>query len=333
MKEPSSRNVTASWLARLAVGTIAACLALTGPVAWAQETWLSALGAVPASRPDNAAAAAEEAEGSANPYPVTLAVEYALVSDYIWRGANFSEAPRERTEKLNHQLDVSLSADLKDLNLPDFGSITFDVWFEWYEGQRAFGPGVETTLQEVDYTLSWSYEVPETPVTVELGWIAYTFPNATGDFYSSYEVYGSISLNDGALFGSEDGVLNPSVTYYWDYDVVKAGSLVVGFEHEFDLSALGDAPLLRATTITPSLGLLVDNRYWDKALAPTGHKSTRLATVEVGLKAGFDLNELLDIPARYGGFSAGVFVNFSDALREDLLNDEFYGGATVGFEW
>jgi len=291
-------------------------------------TWLAAVQA------DAASPAAVADEGSANPYPIALGVEYTVVSDYIWRGANFSEYTGEGREKLNHQLDVSLSADLKDLGLTDFGSITFDAWFEWYEGQRTMAPGSETSMQEVDYTLSWAYDVPKTPVSVELGWSAYTFPNAGGDGYSSYEVFASVGLNDGKLFGQDEGVLNPSVKYNWDYDLVKAGSLVVGIEHEFALAGMAPTmPILKDMTITPSASFLVDNRYWDKAIGGTGHKSTRLAAIEYGLAAGVDLNSALGIPAKYGAFSVSAFVNFSDALRDDLLNDEFYGGASFGFEW
>ncbi len=304
---------------------------LAGPASAGENTWLAAAEAEAAPAP----APQGEAEGSANPYPITLAVEYAVVTDYIWRGANFSEYAGEGREKLNHQLDVALSADLADLGLPDIGTITFDAWFEWYEGQRSMAPGSETSLQEVDYTISWGFDVTDA-VSMELGWIAYTFPNAGGDGYSSYEVYGAISVNDGALFGLEDGILNPSVAYNYDYDLVEAGVLTIGIEHEFALGDLTDAPLLSDMTLTPSATVIVDNRFWDKAIGGTGHTSTKISSVEFGLAVGVDLNSLLDIPAKYGGFSAGAFINYSDALRDNLgaaMNDEFYGGVTMGVEW
>jgi len=325
----SYRNVEKAlprWLTGLAALTVAMGLAL--PAGAGESTWLAAVEADAAP-----AAAPAEVEGSANPYPVTLGVEYTVVSDYIWRGANFSEYAGEGRERLNHQVDVSLSADLADLGIGDFGSITFDAWFEIYEGQRAMAPGSETSLQEVDYTLSWAYAIPETPVSVELGWIAYTFPNTGGDGYSSYEVYGAVAFNDGALFGQEDGVLNPSIAYNYDYDLVEAGVLTLAVEHEFAISDLTDAPVLKDMTITPSATVVIDNRFWDKAIGGTGHTSTRVGFVDYGLAAGMDLNSVLDIPAKYGAFSLGAFVNYSDALRDDLLNDEFYGGMTIGLEW
>lgn len=321
------RNTLSGRLGGWAVLTMTVILAPALSAEAGENTWLAA---VEAAAP---AAAPAAPEGSANPYPLTLAIEYTVVSDYIWRGMNFSEYPGEGRERPNHQLDVALSADLKDFGLPDFGSITFDAWFEFYEGQRAMAPGSETSLQEVDYTLSWAYDIPETPLSVELGWIAYTFPNTGGDGYSSYEFYGTISLNDGALFGLDEGIINPSVSYNYDYDLVEAGVLTIGIEHEFALSELSDAPILKHMTVTPSASALIDNRYWDKALGGTGHTSTRLAFIDYGLAASVDLNGLLDIPARYGGFSLGAFVNYSDALRDDLLNDEFYGGVSIGMEW
>jgi len=309
---------------------VAMTLAAAMPAHAGEKTWLAALAADATAEP---ASAPGKAEGSANPYPVTLAVEYTMVSDYIWRGANFSEYAGEGREKLNHQVDIALSADLKDLGLPDFGSITFDAWFEIYEGQRTMAPGSETSTQEVDYTISWAYDIPKTPVSIELGWIAYTFPNTGGDGYSTYEVYASVGVNDGALFGLEDGVLNPTVTYNYDYDLVEAGVLTITVKHEFALDDLLGLPTLKHMTLKPSASALIDNRYWDKALGGTGHTSTRLAVMDYGLALGADLNGLLDIPERYGAFSLTTFVNYSDALRDDLLNDEFYGGVTMGMEW
>ncbi len=40
--------------------------------------------------------------------PITFSFDYTIVSDYIFRGLNFSEYPGEGREKLNHQLGVGL---------------------------------------------------------------------------------------------------------------------------------------------------------------------------------------------------------------------------------
>ncbi len=267
--------------------------------------------------------------GRAKRWPITFNLDYTVVSDYVWRGFNLSEFKGEGREKVNHQLGAAVSVDLDQ-----FGSVGFAWWGEFYTDQKSLGfdPSgtADTHLQEADYTLNWSYEFKNIGVGMELGWIAYEFPNVSGDGYSTYEIYASLSFNDGKWFGLEDGVLNPYVAYYLDIDLVEGGWFELGISHEFSLSE--DKPLLKDLTLTPSLVLGVDNRYWDKALGTT-HRSTKLAVLLWGLELGYDLSGALGIPAEYGSVSLTAFVNFSDALREDLLNDELYGGMTLAYEW
>ena len=132
-----------------------------------------------------AAGTAGGEDGAAPPVwdkPFTFSVDYTLVSDYVWRGINLLEYAGEGREKFNHQMTVGLALDSEKLTGTDFGTFSASFWFEWYAGQNdaAFGGGAHH-LQEVDYTLSWSYDVPGTPVSVELGWIAYQFPWVAGD--------------------------------------------------------------------------------------------------------------------------------------------------------
>ena len=279
--------------------------------------------------------------------PLGFSIDYTLVSDYIWRGMNFSEFPGEGREKLNHQVGAGISLDLDEkLGLStNLGTVGFSVWGEWYAANKSdrFN-GVpntsDTHLQEVDWTINWSYDVGETGVSVEAGWIAYEFPNAKRDAYATYEFYGKASFNDARILGVddvkglEDGIVSPSVSYYYDYDLVKGGWLEFGVEHGFNFPQ--EAGPLKHISITPSLALGVDNRYWDKAVGGTGHKSTRLATIVYGLTVGYDLGSALSMPAKYGSLNVEGFLNFSDALRADRaigLSDELFGGVRIAYGW
>ena len=64
-----------------------------------------------------------------------------------------------------------------------------------------------------------------------------------------------------------------------------------------------------------------------------GRDSTRLANITYGLAMAYDLSGALNIPEQFGSLGITGFLNFSDALRDDILNDEFWGGMTVGYEW
>ena len=303
---------------------------VVAPAMGEETTWLAAA--------DAEAGPAAGGSKSSNPLPVTFGVEYTLVSDYIWRGFNFSEYAGEGREKVNHQLDVKASAALKDLGLPDVGKISADVWFQFYGGNEALNAQADNNLQEIDYTIAWEYALPDTPLTIGLGWIAYQYPHNGGDLHDSYEVFGSIALNDGALFGRDDAVLNPSIAYYYDYDLVNAGVLVGAIKHTFALDELVEGTrIIRDITLTPHALIIFDNRYIDKALdaagAPTGNKSNKFSSVEVGLAAGYDLGKALDLPEDLGDLNLSVFMNFSHGLRRRLMADEMYGGMKVGWEW
>ncbi|MCH8967222.1 MAG: hypothetical protein IID43_06050, partial [Planctomycetes bacterium] len=112
----------------------------------------------------------EPADGQVQQRPWSMGLTYSLYSDYIFRGINFSEHAREGREKANHQLSIDLDLDLASLwgGAPgSLGSLAFSTWFEWYADQEILNPAAGgNNLQEVDYTIAWSYDVEEIASTV-----------------------------------------------------------------------------------------------------------------------------------------------------------------------
>jgi hypothetical protein len=167
-----------------AAGLFAAGLALAasaGQVSAGEApatTWLGAAASLAAVEAPPAETAKPE---WTKPIPLSVAVDYTLVSDYIWRGVNLSEYRGEGRERPNHQMNVALSYDTGD-----YGSINAAFWFEWFSGQRQLTPGCDSDLQEVDYLLSWSYLVKPLATKVEAGWVAYQFPQSSGDLQTTY---------------------------------------------------------------------------------------------------------------------------------------------------
>lgn len=287
-------------------------------------TWLGAAASLAAVEASPAEAAKPE---WTKPIPLSVAVDYTLVSDYIWRGVNLSEYRGEGRERPNHQMNVALSYDTGD-----YGSINAAFWFEWFSGQRQLTPGCESDLQEVDYSLSWSYVVKPLATKVEAGWFAYQFPQSSGDLQTTYEWFIGLSFDDSKLFGTESGVLNPTVKYYYDVDLVEGGQyLELGISHDFALASLGcdKTPILKDVTITPSALLSVDHRYFTS--------STQLSSLLYGLAFGYDLGKALCMPQRCGSLKLTGFLNYSQALglKDDVsgCQDEFFGGVRVGYAW
>ena len=317
-------------------------IAASGIVTHAEEEkdnaaiWLSAATADSHGQTEVAQPATAEPKGWTKPLPITFGIEYTLVSDYIFRGINFSEYAGEETERLNHQLSVGVSYETES-----FGTFAFGVWWEWYEGQEnpAFDDDAHSHLQEVDYTISWSYDLSNlcesVPVTFETGWIAYTFPQEMDDVYYTHEWYVTLSLDDGALLGLDAPILSPYIAYYLDMDDFQGSWIEWGISHDFALADLGcgGVPVLKDITLTPSYVMGISHRY----ITTSKGKGTHLANNQFGLNVAFDLSGALNLPDYFGSLTLNGFINYrlagSDRLQKEVLNDEFWGGMTIGYEW
>lgn len=322
-REKKSRKVTV--IAAMALAWVVSAGSLAR--AESSSAWLnlgSSLQAAVAEAEDAAPAPAAPAK-----LPISFGFEYSVVTDYIFRGVNYSEYAGEGRERLNHQLGVWLEYDTGQCGV--FGAY---IWFEWFPGQNHQIDGAASLLEN-DYILYWRYAIPNTPVTVELGWAAYVYPEYTGDWKTTYEVYTKVSLDDSSLFGTKKAVLNPYISYYHDIDVVQGGWLEIGINHTFalaDCPVLGDLAVLKHMSVKPSLALGVDHRYLPNALG-TGQASTKLGTLVYGLEVSCDLNAALKIPADCGAYSISGFMNYSQALRDKLIEDEFWGGVKLSGSW
>jgi len=83
--------------------------------------------------------------------------------------------------------------------------------------------------------------------------------------------------------------------------------------------------VLRHMTVTPSFVMGVDHGQLSGG--------TRLAHVQCGLDVSFDLGTALGLPANCGTLTLNGFLRFSDAVFNAVLNDEFWGGVTIGYGW
>jgi len=338
------RNTTTCLIAGLV------CLAVALPAAGAEDegssSWLESaqrLAAGPAGETGSATDA--EPAGWTKPIPVSFSIDYTLVSDYVFRGVNFSEYPREGREKLNHQLGIGFEIDTADLGLP-IGVFGASMWFEWYAGQQRISPWTGSNLQEADYVLYWKSALGETGLELELGWIAYHFPfirksgsPIPSDFAYTNEAYVTVSYDDSKLFGTDSPVLSPYVSYYQDVDDIRGGWLEIGVGHDFalaDCAALKDTPILKDLTVSPLLVLGIDHRWYDKAgFGADNAVGTRLGNLTYGLNISYDLSGALGLPEQIGSLTVAGFLNYCQSFHDDspAVGDEFYGGMTVGWAW
>lgn len=274
--------------------------------------------------------------------PFSFSINYTLMSDYIFRGINFSEFPGEGHEDLNHQMGTSLG-----VSLGDWGSIGFDTWFEWFAGQEQINPrNGDDNLQEVDFVVYWSYDLESIDTALTIGWTYFLFPNtartlredaskANNNDDRTHEWWFSLEHNDAWMWrwlwaDNEDGILNPS--FFFSQDIgIGSGTAIwmeLGLSHEFALA--------ENVTVTPSWTLGIDHSYYHY-FAGARTESTRLANMLWGLDVSYDLNDLLSLSETWGDVTISGLLFFSDALGnpEDngIIQDEFFGGVSLAYSY
>ncbi|MFH0980849.1 MAG: TorF family putative porin [Planctomycetota bacterium] len=268
--------------------------------------------------------------------PFSLDLTYYLYSDYVFRGVNYSEYGTEGREKPNHQMTTDLTVDLGLLvgqEAGTYGTFCFGTFFEWYAAQKRLDPthGGQN-LQEVDYALSYTYEVEPIATTFTLGYNFYTLPNAKSGNTSEWSLL--LEHNDAWMWkwllpDNEDGILNPSFFFAQDVEAADGGSWI-----EFGLSH--DFALFENFTLTPGVIFAIDHRYLDPVLG-TGDGATQMAYIQYGLIASYDLAPLLHLPERMGAVTLSGFLYYNDAVGNladhGRIEDELHGGMSIGWSF
>ena len=214
--------------------------------------------------------------------------EVTFETKYIWRGQTLGDDPVI-------QPGASIS---------DYG-FTFSVWGNYDTGSL-------DRFTEWDYVFDYTFNIGEArelfgfskggefldPLGISLGYTYYTFPNLDGDAYDSHEFYVGLAY---------DILLQPFITYYYDFDSGEGSYLEFGIGHSFDLGS----------EIESNIGITA------------GYN---------GSQWGFDssMSNLLfsgdmSIPL-FEYFTISPNVNYSLAL-DDQYDSEFYGGVTVSVEY
>lgn len=271
-------------------------------------------------------------------FPFSLGVSYALYTDYIFRGVNFSEPDGEGREKLNHQMTVSL-----DWNTGKWGTLGFDAWFEWYAGQKMIDPDRGgQNLQEVDYTIRWSYPLEAIATDLTIGYTFFVFPNlahtlrqdrARGNNNDdrTHEYWFSLEHNDawmwkGLFPDNDEGVLNPSFLFAHDVGCILGTWMEFGLSHGFAV------PGVEHLTVTPGWTVAAQCNYWKHGFFLVG--DTWSLSVE------YDLAGALKLPKWAGSLTlAGELYFFNawgnfegpDTNGQIRGQDEFWGGMTINW--
>ena len=284
--------------------------------------------------------------GWRKPIPVSFVIDYTLVSDYIFRGMNFSDPKpgygqnNEGRRWPNQQLTTGV-----EVSLGNFGRVGGVVWFEWYCGQSALTPyDSDKTLQQVNYFIYYGYRFAEIGLDAQVGYLWLDFRRSGID---TQEINLKLTWDDSILlralgFDVKNPVLNPYLFVAFDVDFAASGVYYqLGMNHAFSLAAMGlsDVPFLKDVTITPSMSISGDHNYLNKLSglrSNGGHNESQLDNIVYGLDVSYDLKNALGIPDQYcGKLYVKGFLNYSQPLPDarHLINDELWGGISIGYGW
>jgi hypothetical protein len=299
-----------------------------GNSAWAADDQQAAPAVVPAEKPAESMPAIENAPPEK---PFSLGVRYYLLSDYLFRGINFSEYAGEGREKPNHQMTTSLDIPLGKGG--EYGTFGFDTFFEWFAGQKHIN-GSGQNIQEVDYTLRYSYDVAAINTVATIGWTEFTFPNVTGvgDDDRTHEMFLKLAHNDASWwrwmgYQGDDGILNPTFFIAYDWHMARGTWMEFSLSHPFEIA--------KNLTFTPSVTFAIDAGYLGTLLKTDDH-DFRYAYTQFGGDLTYDATELLHLPAWAGTVTVGGQLFYTvptESARHTGLDNEFWGGMNVGWNW
>jgi hypothetical protein len=240
-------------------------------------------------------------------------IKITYLSDYLFRGVNrqdFIDAVTSTRSgaQANFQFDGKLQFDLGKFPHPFIGIFA-----------NVLDSDPISTFQEVRPV--YGAELRIRPLIMAAGNNIYSFPNRNE--LSTGEVWGKITLDDAAIFKRDEPILSPYIYGAYDYDLYNGWYIEAGVTHDF---------IIEKTGITITAQAAVAYVLGNSAFAgPTG-RDTGFQHYELGLIGRYSLNQLLNIPARYGQWTFNGYLYYTDGLSDDLRADsQIWGGA--GIQW
>jgi len=213
--------------------------------------------------------------------------EVTFETQYIWRGQTLGSDPVV-------QPGASVSSH----------GFTFSVWGNYDTGDP-------DRFTEWDYIFDYTFTMGDfreklggdeawkflDPISISNGYTYYTFPNLSGGDYDSHEYYVGVGY---------DVLLQPFVTFYYDFDSGDGAYWEFGGSHSFEVEGI-------ALDLGITTGYNVGQWGYDSSF------SNVLFSSEVGIPL-------------FKYFTISPNVNYSVALDEQY-DSEFYAGLKIGFTY
>ncbi|MBS3820621.1 MAG: hypothetical protein KGY81_02530 [Phycisphaerae bacterium] len=289
----------------------------------------------------------------------TIAIDYTMVSDYVFRGINFSEYPGEGREALNHQLGLNL-----EWGLGDVGRVGGGIWWEWYADQNDASSGFNTNqygdiennhIQEIDYYVYYGYTIEPLGLDAEIAFTWFAFPYVrhlamgpgggqvlSGDGATTQELSLNLSWDDSMLWKAlgiacDGPILNTYLYTAFDLDLAPGGVYQeFGLSHEFAFGEWTQWAVIKDMSLTPSWAMAwqfgwLENYSLDRSAGDGDFDG--IMNMNWGLNLTWMFSDTFNVPEEFGSMYLAGFMNYSHAIADHWLDDVFYGGMSVGWEW
>jgi hypothetical protein len=238
------------------------------------------------------------------------------LSDYLYRGVDRTHFIDSNTvgpfanERANFQFDGKLFWNLGKLPHPFIGIFA-----------NVLDQDPISTFQEVRPTFGFEWRIR--PLIFSAGHNTYIFPDRS--ILNTGEGWVKLALDDSVLLRSDEPFLTPYIYAAYDYDLYNGWYFQAGVSHDFAIEGTG---------ITFTAEAAVGGVLGQQAFAgPTG-KDTGFQHYEFGLTGRYNLNQVLNIPARFGQWSLNGYLYYADGLNNHLRADtQLWGGAGIQFSY
>ena len=256
---------------------------------------------------------AREEEGI-NQGGINLDMTFAYLNDYIFRGveraAFIAAATDSEAGNANFQFDGTMKLNLGRLPHPFIGIFA-----------NVLDTDEISNFQEVRPFIGAEWAIR--PVILTAGHNTYVFPDR--DELNTGEAFFKLTIDDAAVLKRDEPLLLPYIYAAYDYDNYDGWYLEAGVSHDFVIEGTG-------LTIT-ALGH-VAYVIGHGAFAGLEGEDSGFQHWQVGVIGRYNLNNLLNIPLRYGRWSINGYLYYTDQIDDDLRADnELWGGAGVQLKY
>lgn len=248
---------------------------------------------------------------------VHLDLNVSYLNHYVYRGVDHSIGAQSsilktKASTLNLQADAKLEFDFGKLPHPFVG-----LFSDVYDADPV------SRYQEIRpyYGLGWTIK----PFILEGGGITYLYPDREN--LNTAETYGKITLDDTFIFNTDKPILSPYVEAAYDYDKNNGWYFETGITHDLDLEDLG----LKLTFQADMAYIL---GFQEQFVFINSMHDTGFQHFDVGMKAAYSLNRLLNFSNRFGELDVLGYLFYTGRLDSDLTaNNVLWGGAGIGFKY